>query len=369
MPDIKLVDSTSGNPHSPPARLVFLDGIRGLGVLSIATFHISDYGPLPIAVEEWLPHLREVILTWGWVAVQWFFVISGLVAVYTLRDEPLTLRRVGNHLARRVLRLGIPYWAVVGLTAILTAVAIRGWNDRSLNEDFPTLLQLAAHALFLQDIVGLPHLSTGLWFVCIEVQFGILFLVLLAAAQRLAAATGGRREQPGSAILLLLFAPLAFWSLFVAVDQSHNDMWVWHFYCHLFFGILIGFVLKKRLHPAWFWLYAAVVAVRLYLDYTDRVAVALTAGTTIAAAGCLGVLQTWLKQGVFQYLGRISYSLFLIHYPVSWLVGKLGFGLTSDHPQWAAFWLAASLATSIPAAHAMYRWVEEPALRWAKRLH
>lgn len=343
---------------------MFLDGIRGLGALSIATFHIWDYGPLPIAAEQWLPQVRQAIFTWGWVAVHWFFVISGLVAVYTWRDEPLTLRRAGRHLSRRVLRLGVPYWLVVALVAGLTAVAIRGWNDRSLNEELPTWSQLAAHGLFLQDIVGQPHLSTGLWFVCIEVQFGLLFLALTAVVQRL----GGQSRRPSGGVLLLVFAPLALWSLFVAVSESESDMWVWHFYCHIFFGILIGFVLKQAVHPIWFWVYVAAAGLRLVWDYEDNVASAFVAGTTIGAASHLGGLQTWLGQAAFQYLGRISYSLFLIHYPVSWLVGKLGHGLTGDHPQWAVFWLVLSLAASVPAAHALHRGAEEPAFRWAKRI-
>lgn len=366
MPEIEVAGQQTepGRPESPPGRLVFLDGLRGLGALSIATFHIWDYGPLPGAAEQCLPQARQAIFNWGWVAVHWFFVISGLVAVYTFRDELLTLRTAGRHLARRILRLGVPYWLVVALTAGLTALAIHGWNDRSLNEQLPTLEQLAVHAVFLQDIAGHPHLSTGLWFVCIEVQFGLLFLALTAVAQRL----GGRSSRPAGGVLLLVFAPLALWSLFVAVSQSESDMWVWHFYCHIFFGVLIGLMLKQVVHPVWFWLYVVAAGLRLAWDYEDNVASAFVAGTTIGAASHLGGLQTWLGQSVFQYLGRISYSLFLIHYPVSWLVGKLGHGLTGDHPQWAVFWLVLSLAASIPAAHALYRWVEEPAFRWAKRI-
>lgn len=350
-------------------RLVFLDGLRGLGALSIASFHIADYGPLPVAAEQWLPDVRLFILTWGWIPVQWFFVISGLVAIYTARDEPLTLRTAANQLVSRILRLGVAYWLVVALVAVLTAAAIDGWDDHSLNEQSPTLAQLGAHAFFLQDILGLPHLSTGLWFVCIEVQFGILLLLLTGLAQGLARATGRPHGRPSSAILLLVFSPLAVWSLFVAVYQSHSDMWIWHFYCHIFFGILIGLMLKKAVHPVWFWLYVAAAGLRVTLDYDDNLAASFVAGGTIGLSSHLGVLQTWLRQGVFQYLGRISYSLFLIHYPVSWLIGRLGYWFTGEQPQWAAFWLVLSLAASIPAAHSLHRWVEEPAMRWAKRMH
>ena len=84
--------------------------------------------------------------------------------------------------------------------------------------------------------------------------------------------------------------------------------------------------------------------------------------------GRAGRLSTTLNWAPLQYLGRISYSLYLIHYPVSHIVVNAGYELTGDSP-WAAFgWLLLSVLLSILAAHFLYLLVEAPTARLAARL-
>jgi peptidoglycan/LPS O-acetylase OafA/YrhL len=71
-----------------------------------------------------------------------------------------------------------------------------------------------------------------------------------------------------------------------------------------------------------------------------------------------------------QYLGRISYSLYLIHYAVNHVVTYVGWSLLggSPSPPLAATCLAMAMASSLIAAHFLYVWVEAPSTRWAARL-
>ena len=59
-----------------------------------------------------------------------------------------------------------------------------------------------------------------------------------------------------------------------------------------------------------------------------------------------------------QYLGRISYSLFLIHYPTSWLVVVTGASRTGDNATAAVLWMALAVVASIGEAQLMYMYVE-----------
>jgi peptidoglycan/LPS O-acetylase OafA/YrhL len=72
--------------------------------------------------------------------------------------------------------------------------------------------------------------------------------------------------------------------------------------------------------------------------------------------------------GVLSALGRVSYSLYLVHMAVHRLVVGLGHragltGLAND-------WLLAGFAflASLGAALVLHRWVEEPSRRLARRL-
>jgi len=69
-----------------------------------------------------------------------------------------------------------------------------------------------------------------------------------------------------------------------------------------------------------------------------------------------------------KYLGRISYSLFLVHYPSGWLVTNLGYHITGDHPHAALLWLALAIPASIGAAHVLHVFVETPTSKLAARL-
>ena len=96
--------------------------------------------------------------------------------------------------------------------------------------------------------------------------------------------------------------------------------------------------------------------------------VALTAGVVIYLVGRRGHLGDWLTWRPLQHLGRISYSLYLIHYATSWIVVSLGCYWTGSNAEAAVFWMVTSVFVSIGAAHLFYRCVEAPSLRLVKRL-
>jgi exopolysaccharide production protein ExoZ len=87
----------------------------------------------------------------------------------------------------------------------------------------------------------------------------------------------------------------------------------------------------------------------------------------IFAAGRLGQPQNWGSQSWLQFLGRVSYSLYLVHYPVLHVVENAGLSLTGNTATSAVLWLLVSLACSIGAAQILYVCVEAPSVRLAAR--
>ena len=169
-------------------RFAFVDSLRGIAALSVAAYHIDRYGPLPGAASSVIPKFINSTLHHGWVGVQMFFVISGFVIAYTLRGMRVTPSSLGNFALRRSLRLDPPYWVtmlfVVGLYVLTTSL----FNvEDGLMDQAPTWDQVLAHLCYMQNILGYHNLSAGFWTLCIEVQFYILFAVLLGFAQRLTA--------------------------------------------------------------------------------------------------------------------------------------------------------------------------------------
>ena len=138
--------------------------------------------------------------------------------------------------------------------------------------------------------------------------------------------------------------------------------------CSSDLGVVAGWQLNGRLHSVWFWAFASLVAGALCWQFVREVCISLVAAVTIVITCRRPTIQRLFGCKPLQYLGRISYSLFLVHYPVSWFVGRVGYRLTGDQPLAAVAWLMLGLFASIAVADLMYRFVERPALEWGRAI-
>ncbi|MFN3570796.1 MAG: acyltransferase family protein, partial [Polaromonas sp.] len=72
----------------------------------------------------------------------------------------------------------------------------------------------------------------------------------------------------------------------------------------------------------------------------------------------------WLQQAWMLRLGQISYSVFLIHFPVCLLVNAVVNHFWPAHLLANALGLLTAFGLSLLAGEAMYRAVESPGARW-----
>ena len=77
--------------------------------------------------------------------------------------------------------------------------------------------------------------------------------------------------------------------------------------------------------------------------------VTLTAGVVVYLVGRCDHLGDWLSRRPLQYLGRISYSLYLTHYLTSWIVVSSGYYWTRDNADAAVCWMVAAVLVSVGA--------------------
>jgi len=361
--------SSTSAVATAPRRFAFLDGIRGIAALGIAVYHIYRYEPRPRPSREVVPWLLEQWLLHAWFGVQMLLVLSGFVIAYTLRDTWVTPRTALGFVARRLVRLTPPYWVTLLVVIVLDGLCST-WIELPSPVDEPiSAWRVAAHMAYLQDVFGFASLSAGIWTLCIEVQFYAVCVVGWGLAQRLFARVEGGVPRPRGAVLLTLFGPPACLSLFLWHGQTSTEPWVTHFLSLFFLGMITWWTLDETL-PAWsYFLCVGVVAAQLAGDWKLDNAVALVVACSVFTAGRLDHLHDWLDWKWLQYLGRISYSLYLVHYPVSHMVTWTAWALAGKKPTptVAALILLASLAASVAAAQLLYWAVEVPSLRWAAR--
>jgi len=373
----------SANPSPPtlphPERFRFIDGLRGIASLGVACYHITRYGPVAGSARLALPASLQFLCDHAWVGVQVFFVISGFVIAYSVRSARVTPGYLANYAFRRSLRLDPPYWTTIALVLLLHLLMTQ-FGGVTSPLDVPSPLNpplspalVGAHLLYLHKILGYDSLSAGFWTLCIEFQFYLAYVATLGVVQWLTRLTPRLPGWcwPGSIFGSAAVASLVWWNL----DRGYENL-VLYFFCLFFLGIAAFWSVSNQA-PHWiFWLYAGLVLARLlatnaFQGFAESLELkaALACGVSIVLLGRAGLLATALDWPWLQYLGRISYSLYLIHFPVAHVVTNLAeLALGSPlSPPVAAMILGVALLTSLLAAHGLYLLVEAPSVRLANR--
>ncbi len=366
----------SSAPNSPKSalasRFAFVDGLRGIAALSILIFHLWWYEPKPWPTLASFPPIVDATLMKLRGGVQILLVISGFVIAYTLRKTWFTGPEVVSFVGRRLVRLIPAYWMVLLAVILLDLVCRHLLSLPSPMDGHLTATRIVAHLAFLQDVADVGALSAGIWTLCIEMQFYVVAILGWGLAQRLFRRPDPDFPQPSPWGLLIVFGPLALASLFHWRTMESTSPWVTHFLWMFFLGMCTWWTLDRTV-PRLVLLSLVVIAiVELYLDPEWRYenSMALLTALVIYVAGRMNALHVWLNWGPLQYLGRISYSLYLIHFPVCHLIVSAGWKACGNSPtqfQSQMIHLVA-IAASLVAGHLLYILVEAPSARWAARL-
>src|SRR5207248_2532816 len=114
-------------------------------------------------------------------------------------------------------------------------------------------------------------------------------------------------------------------------------------------------------------LVSAVVAVAIWRGQSEMFVGAASA-VLIYGVGIGGRMGSWLAGRIIQYLGAISYSLYLVHWLVLFHVMNAGIAWTGKSSASGLLWAVIGCAASLVAAHVLHVLVERPSMRAAARL-
>src|SRR5664280_721174 len=339
-------------------RLPFLDFLRAIASQLILLHHVSFYGPLAECAYPAAPTLMDWLMRRARMAVQVFFVLGGFFTASSLsRSRVLNSKSVALIIAGRYRRIGLPYLAAL-IVAILANALARRWMTHEAISASPTWGQLLAHATFLHDILGYQALTAGIWYLAIDFQLFLLCLGVFWASQAWLRRNSPCTNEAALRMLLRVLSPLAVASLLWFNRHAKFDAWAIYFVGSYFLGMLLHELLQKRARFSWVVAYWGLVIVAAVLDPRPRLLVASATALIVFIAARLGILQQWPKNRVVDYLGRISYSLFLIHFPVLLLVNAWGSERLTTSTGLAVFGLILAYALSLVAGVLLYHGVE-----------
>jgi peptidoglycan/LPS O-acetylase OafA/YrhL len=350
-------------------RLPLLDAVKGLACLLIVGHHFSRYGPLPESAALLAPRAFDWLAQHGRLAVQVFLVLAGFLAAGSLApDGRPRVDRLLSRVFQRYARLAAPY--LVALTfSVLVAALARPWLDDEAVPGPPQIAQLIAHGLLLQDLLGYEALSTGVWYVAIDFQLFALALAAIAASdalrRRWAMRPENARRLTAGLLLALLVASLAVFNRNAALDVT-----ALYFFGAYGLGMFVFWIGRATRRGVWGFAVLALAllgAAALALDWRSRIAIALATALAVAVVQRFDGLEpaAWPALGrPLAWLGRISYSLFLIHFPMLLLVSAAVSRGAAVAPWVGLGGLLAALALSIGAAVALYKGVETRPATW-----
>lgn len=354
-------------------RYAALDSVRGLAALSVFLAHVhAVFSRHYTAVD-----LTPLFLLWaGGEAVIFFFVLSGFVLTKsTLTSTPATYTQF---LTGRLFRIGLPNLAMLAFCAIAVMASASG---AKVMEGFrwpahfdPQLF--AAHALMVSDFNTMA-LNDVIWTLSHEMRFALVFPVFILLITRL-------RPAWALAIFAGLSLASAAW-ISVHGDSSAGFKTAYVYTTHYLLMFAMGGLLLLNAAPLsrrfmalsakarWLCIglalmvygYARMVylvpqklgwpQLALFNTFVADVLVAGAACALILAAVNEPRLKLWLEKKPLLYLGKVSFSLYLVHIPVM----KVCFHALPDAPGWVILAVATPLV--VLATWAFHHAVELPA--------
>jgi peptidoglycan/LPS O-acetylase OafA/YrhL len=350
-----MIDEVRDRDHP---KLAEVEGLRAVAVVLVVLYHLG-----------------LDVVSGGYIGVDVFFVVSGFLITGLLLREVDREGRVSlaAFWARRVRRI-VPLSTLVAVSTVVVGLSIlEPTEDRRLIQvglgAIGFCANLVLHSISGEYLAGVvnPSPLQHYWSLGVEEQFYVAWPVMVALIVRV----GRRFRRPALLVCALVAFAASLWaSIHHARPGASSGFFLPHTRAwEIMAGSILAFVMVGLVRiPA---------AVRAVVGWGGLVAMAMAATTfdaetnfpgTVALLPVLGTVAvlvagdaSWgpvfvLRRGVFQYIGSVSFALYLWHWPAIVFFEHL-----HGTPDW--WGRLVIIVISLTLAEASRRVVENP-LRW-----
>lgn len=354
-----------------------LDGLRGVAILMVLVWHSLPCQLLgPFHPGTWQARVMKYLDT-TWSGVDLFFVLSGFLIFRLFLTNRFSPRYLAGFYIRRACRILPLYWILL-IAFLFTARIIPNHSSFSwiLDNPMPSWSYWALVQNWLMGFAGHVgcHWLGITWSLAAEEQFYLMapLIFLLVRISR------------GAWILLVLtLVPIL---LRTQTSSFHAFVGTFYRIDAFFLGALASYLFDNNLIRSYLKNHSRIVSVPLALCffllvykkrnpfftfsgwYDEHVIHGLFYFCLILS---LVLHHNWLSKivslSIFRELGRISYSLYLIHELVAGVLHGYFFSsqpLLSSSRQIAT--TCAGLVLSFLFSKILYRYVEAPFIKWGR---
>ena len=362
-----------------------LDGLRGVAALAVLWYHVNE----GFAFAEATNGAGDGIIrsfNHGYLAVDFFFLLSGFVIAYAYDDRWGQGLTIGNFFKRRLIRLHpmLIAGAIIGAITFLIQGGVT-WSGEAVSTS-AVMLCLALTFLFIPSVPGGSYevrgngemfpLNGPYWSLFFEYIGNILYALLLR-----------RLSTKVLAILVALLGITFFWFATTNVSTYGSIGVGWTLDAVNFLGgslrmlfpfslgMLLARTFRPRLVRGAFWLCTAMLLALFAVPYIEAMQPLCMNGVfemtcimlvfpaiVLLAASSATVSSTTKRTATF--LGDLSYPLYTVHYPLMYLF-YAGLIANEQYNFTAAPWQSLGvMAGSILVAFVLMKWYDAPIRKW-----
>ena len=320
-----------------------LDGLRGVAALLVVFYHIFE--GLSFAAGGTV----ITVINHGYLAVDFFFILSGFVIGYAYDDRLRKTMTLGNFFKRRLIRLHpmIIMGALIGPITFYLQGAVH-WDGTPAATSM-ILLALLCAFFFIPAIPGQPNdvrgngemfpLNGPSWSLFFEYIGNILYALFI---QRLS-------KKALTLLVILLGAGLAWFALsdaagygMIGVGWTLDGINFLGGSLRMLFPFTLGIWLSRGFKPVTvrgaFWICSLILLLLFLVPYIEgsepislnglfESVCILLIFPFLVRLGASGKTTDKRSTQICKFLGDISYPLYAVHYPImylfyAWLIDK-----------------------------------------------
>lgn len=302
--------------------------LRAIAALGVCLLHIQ------LATGYHGNAFLDYLIANGQQGVPIFFVISGFVLPYSLFKKSYRIHDFFSFILKRSVRVDLPYWACIFLLFAFALLPLSYLNFTNLLLHITYLVPFVKHARWYSEIF---------WTLSIEFQFYIILGLSYPIFNKIPVLVS-------VTILILLSA--------FCTDYTKRGIIISNVF-QFTFGYIAFLSYTKLLKREWFWVSFSIFTV--YIIFAKSIISGLVPALTV-----LFILfyTSGRRIPVFNFLGTISYSLYLMHVPASLLTIRL----LKPWIRHSGPMSLACLCSSIVLASIFYWMIERPSLRLSKTI-
>lgn len=343
-------------------RYAFLDALRAIAAMGIVLYHAIEghhVTSLVAALPTWFGGIFAVC----GLGVAIFFPLSGFVIANSVYERRLTLPSVGRFMLRRAVRLDPPYWVAIIIAlafAALSALVVKGKALPEISSG-----QMLAHLVYAQDVLGYRQVNTVYWTLCLEIQFYFVYVMLLCLS-------GNDPDKPlqgraTAAVLVVAGLVGLLWSTGIVEGTPLPGLFL-PLWSTFFVGVAAYWAWRNPQATLPFLVFAAILAGAATIRSEWFVLVSTLTAVIMWGVAVSGRLATSLNWRWLQFLGIVSYSLYLTHNPITGAVFRVGDMFPGRGPLWEAFWWIVSIGACVIFAALIWWIIERPSIALARRI-